>query len=115
MIPKIEYEFTLMQVLALGFVKLSVLYFYRRIFPANVTSKSFNIATLFMIGIIVLWTLAFFFASLFDCGTHVSAQWTNLESQIKYCTSLDAEVAFAVSDMICDLLILVLPLPVVSP
>ena len=110
---KIQYEFQLVQIVALGLVKLSVLFFYRRIFSVNVAYKPFDIATRLMIWIIILWTVSFFFAFLFDCGTHVDAQWTTLENLVQYCDSLNSEIAFAVSDMICDLLILILPLPMV--
>ncbi|MCJ1312463.1 hypothetical protein MMC25_006137 [Agyrium rufum] len=107
----IEYEFQVIQILQLGLVKLSVLFFYRRIFCHNNSAKGFNRITWGVIAIIVLWTIAFFFAFLFDCGTHVDAQWTMLGNLIQYCDSLNSETAFAVSDMICDFIILVLPLP----
>ena len=110
---QIAWEFQFIQVLALGFVKLSVLFFYRRIFSIKVAHQPFDIATRSMIWIIILWTISFFFASFFSCGTHLDANWTTVESFIQYCVNLNFEIAFAVSDMICDLFILILPLPMV--
>ena len=110
---KIEYEFQLTQVLALGLVKLSVLYFYRRIFSVKAFYKPFDVAALLMTWTVILWTILFFFAFLFSCGTHIDANWTTLENSAQYCVIPNLIIALVSSDMICDFLILMLPLPMV--
>jgi hypothetical protein len=103
----------LLQIPALGAVKLSFVFFYRRIFTKNAAPK-FNIATWFMIGLIIAWTLSFFFAITFICGTDFSAYWTSTTVEKANCVDTDAlHNAFAVSDVITDLLIITLPIPMV--
>lgn len=101
-------------ILAFGFIKLSIICLYRRLF---VTGKGtiFDWATKISISIVILWTISFFFGFMFDCGTHFSAAWGSLEGFAMYCgASLQLDNPFVVSDLITDIMILCLPLPVVS-
>lgn len=100
-------------ILAYGFIKLSVTFLYRRLF---VTGKGtlFDWATKVSISVVILWTLTFLFGFLFGCGTHFSAAWGSLNDAALYCgATLDLDNALVVSDLITDILILCLPLPVV--
>lgn len=109
---KIQYAFLIQIVLAFGFVKLSIIYFYRRLFVTGKASM-FDLATRISIGIVVLWTIAYFFGFIFGCGTHFSANWGSVADEA-YCKALlDMDNSFVVSDVITDVLILCLPLPVV--
>ncbi|KAI1291170.1 hypothetical protein F5Y03DRAFT_403608 [Xylaria venustula] len=104
---KIFYAFILTQSVAFGLAKLSILYFYRRIF----SSKPFKIITSTLIVIVGIWSVGFFFAYLFRCGTNFWALWAPLEYLIKYC--YDSKPLFytlAISDVITDFVILSLPL-----
>lgn len=101
-------------ILAFGFIKLSVTFLYRRLF---VTGKGtlFDWATKITIFVVILWTLTFLFGFIFSCGTHFSAAWGSLKNDAMYCgAALDLDDAFVVSDLITDILVLCLPLPVVS-
>lgn len=100
-----------MQVLALGAVKLSFVFLFRRIFVVN-KSSNFAVATLTMIIIISVWTVAFFFAFLFACGKKFSAWWSPYFRT--ECIGLDFENGFALSDFLMDVLILSMPLSMVS-
>ena len=71
---QVEWAFQMMQVLALGCVKLSFLFFYRRIF-VNRSSSWFGKITAALIVIVVMWTVSFFFALLFACKGNWSAWW----------------------------------------
>ena len=103
-----------MMALVYGCVKLSVLFFYRRLF---VTSRGsvFDTITKVAIVIAIAWTITFFFADFLSCGAHPSAEWGNILSLEKYCPhSFQTGMAFLSSDFATDVLILVLPMPIVS-
>lgn len=95
-------------------MKLSFVFFYRRIFPRKV-AKIFNVVSLTMIGIILVWTIAFFFSILFICGTDFSAYWTSTIVEKEHCVNTNMlHNAFAISDVITDIMIITLPIPMVS-
>lgn len=108
---QVEFAFELMQVLALGFVKLSVLFFYRRIF-CTIQGGAFDHINKIMIVISIAWMVAFFFSHLFSCGTSFYAQWGSIEDTLVHCKgSLLMENAFGISDFVTDAMVLVLPIP----
>ncbi|QSZ30119.1 hypothetical protein DSL72_004639 [Monilinia vaccinii-corymbosi] len=103
----------LLQIPALGFVKLSLIFFYRRVFTRDAAPR-FNVVTWLMIGIIIIWTLAFFFAILFVCGTDFSAYWTSTIVERDNCVDTDKlHNAFAMSDVATDFVIISLPVPMI--
>ncbi|KAI0485071.1 hypothetical protein GGR56DRAFT_616728 [Xylariaceae sp. FL0804] len=103
---KIFWSFDLVQCFAFGTAKLSVLFFYRRIFRG----KTFHILTTSMIIIVVIWTVGFFFAILFRCGTQFWALWAPLKYLLANCyDSTPLFQAFAISDVITDTFILIIP------
>ena len=64
---------------------------------------------------IILWSVAFFLGFVFGCGVHVPANWGPREDLIEYCPwRLKLTNGYLVSDVILDLILLVVPLPVVS-
>lgn len=57
-----------------------------------------------------IWSIGFFFAYVFRCGTNFWALWAPLEDLEKYCyTSTPMFQALGISDVITDFLILSLP------
>ncbi|KAJ8070211.1 hypothetical protein OCU04_000597 [Sclerotinia nivalis] len=103
----------LLQIPALGLVKLSLILFYRRVFTRNAAPR-FNIVTWFMILIILLWTLSFFFSILFICGSDFAAYWTSTIVEKAHCVDTDLlHNAFAVSDVVTDFVIICLPVPMI--
>ena len=97
-----------------GFLKLSITFFYRRIF-VSARGTLFDWATKITIAIVIMWTIGFVFATIFNCGTHVSAIWANVQHDLAYCAdSKYFTRALVVSDLITDVIVLCLPLPVVS-
>jgi len=104
----------ILQIPALGFVKASFILFYRRIFTKS-AAKKFNWVTWFMLFVIVSWTIAFFFALVFICGTDFSAYWTSTIVEKANCVDTSMlHNAFVISDVVTDVIIIVLPLPMVS-
>lgn len=97
----------LTQAIAFGLVKLSVLYFYRRIF----FSRTFKTLTTIMIVFVGAWAISFFVAYLFRCGTNFWALWAPLMYLVEHCyDSKPLFYSLAISDVITDVLILSLPL-----
>ncbi|KAI1773035.1 hypothetical protein F4818DRAFT_131335 [Hypoxylon cercidicola] len=104
---KIFFAFMLTQAVAFGLAKLSILYFYRRIF----FSRTFKTLTTVMIVIVAIWTIGFFVAYLFRCGTNFWALWAPLMYLVEYCyDSKPLFYSLAISDVITDVVILSLPL-----
>ena len=100
--------------LALGFAKLSFVFFYRRLF-VTIRRTVFDWVTLATIGLVLLWTVGIFFINVFPCGTHISASWGSIKDIQDFCgNGLILSDAYVVSGLVTDALILVLPLPVVS-
>ncbi|KUJ19154.1 uncharacterized protein LY89DRAFT_780163 [Mollisia scopiformis] len=110
---KVQFICQLMSVICIGCIKLSVVMFYRRIFVTH--NKSwFSWASSIICGVIVAWTIAFFFVFLFYCGTHIEKEWSTVVEIIEYCpNALNDQIAIGVSDAIVDIAILLIPIPMI--
>ncbi|KAL8777189.1 MAG: hypothetical protein Q9213_007969 [Squamulea squamosa] len=97
-----------------GLIKTSIVLFYRRIF---VTSKRtlFDMLTKITIIVIFLWTIAFILMIIFACGSEFSANWGSPAAQHVYCNKIGftSEEGLAGSDLILDVVLLILPIPVI--
>ena len=108
---QLEFPFDLMQILALATIKLSILFFYRRIFRG----QAFDIASWVLIGVVGAWAITFFVAILAACGTSIAANFQTLSALKGECVdTFDILIALAVSDVAVDLAILIMPIPLVS-
>lgn len=102
--------YSIVEKLAFGVIKISVLLAYRRIFRG----KAFNIVSLCMIVICTLLALAFLITSALQC--HVRnwslkyVAWSHRRHCIQAATSWSG---YAISDVITDLIILLIPLPLI--
>ncbi|KAF4624478.1 hypothetical protein G7Y89_g13692 [Cudoniella acicularis] len=104
---KIFWSFDLLQCLGFGTAKLSVIFFYRRIFRGTI----FDIISIGMAVIICIWTAGFFFAILFRCGIQFWALWAPLKYLLANCyASTPMFQAFCISDVITDVIILAIPI-----
>lgn len=109
---QLEFPFDLMQILTLATIKLSILFFYRRIFRG----RAFDITSWVLIGVVAAWAVTFFIAILAACGTSIQANFQTLGALKGECVNtFDILIALAVSDVAVDLAILVMPIPLVSP
>lgn len=116
MLSQDEWIFLLLSIPALGCIKLSILLFYQRLFV--ISKKDWrdrtNITIWAMIIVVTLWTLAFFLRYLFACGVHFSIWWTNAMNIMTLCGDFNLILnALAVSDFVCDLVVLIIPIPTV--
>ncbi|KAL9088494.1 MAG: hypothetical protein Q9159_003060 [Coniocarpon cinnabarinum] len=103
---KVEFTFNLMQTLAIGFIKLSLMFFYRRIF----TGKLFNLVNWATICITAAWTVAFLFGTIFACGAKFWANWGST-ADLGYCDNTVAFfAAMAISEFILDWAVMLIPL-----
>ncbi|MCJ1469122.1 hypothetical protein MMC07_007755 [Pseudocyphellaria aurata] len=110
---KVEYIFLCLELLGFGLVKLSVIFFCRRIF-CDVFKNNFDMITKFLITLVIIWSVGFTFAMIFECGTSFWALFSTAENLVKNCAkTLKLAEAFVISDVITDLMILCLPLPMV--
>lgn len=67
-----------------------------------------------VIAVIVAWTITFVFGAIFVCSTYPSAAWGTLAVIEERCgPSTNVSLAFIISNFITDVIILVLPLPMV--
>lgn len=93
-------------------IKLSVVCLYRRLFHI---SRRFDIYSIALGIILVLWWIAFLFASLFQCGTRLSAAWTGTKEIMKYCGVRPPAVviAFCGTDLLLDVVVILSPVPII--
>ena len=77
--------------------------------------SSYSVAIYVIIGIVTAWTISFFFAFLFACKGDFAAWWGSYENLVAKCLHTYTMLyGLAVSDVITDGIIILLPLPMVS-
>ena len=100
--------------LAYGFIKLSIVAFYRRIFVIH-RGFAIDILTKATSVVVILWTFTFIMLIVFACGKHFWANWGATGDQLIYCpVAFTSEYGLAISDLILDAFIFLMPLPFVS-
>jgi hypothetical protein len=105
---RIEYASYVIITLTFGFIKISVVSLYRRIFVTK-SFRRFSLGVLVFLGV---WMLAFFVPVVLWCGVHPAAGWTSYKDIITYCVNLvDLELAFAITDAMTDLVVILMPIP----
>ncbi|KAK3174659.1 hypothetical protein OEA41_001905 [Lepraria neglecta] len=110
---QVLWSIELMQIPALGLIKLSFMFFYKRIF-AKGKGAAFKATINGFVGLIIIWIIGFFFGYLFVCKAHPSHYWTSLYNQKLYCNnSTQLHLGYAISDFIFDFLIIAFPIPLV--
>jgi hypothetical protein len=110
---QIEFAFQLLMIFQLGLTKLSIIFFCRRIFLSSKATAFNAISNVFLV-IIACWTIALFLTEMLFCKGDLSYTWEPLqEVQAKCGSPLAPELAFVISDLITDVFILLLPLPVI--
>ena len=101
------------QVLALSFIKLSVVALYRRIFNTG-TTYIVNWSTAAMMATISAWAIGFFFSFLFICGKTPAHYWTSAKDEKAFCVATqELHLSSAISDAILDILVIMMALPMV--
>lgn len=99
----------LQSTLALTFTRISILLFYRRIFPTH--NHVFRNLTSTLIGIIIAWGISFFLATLFQCHP-VHLIWAPIYAQSSHCYNSQPMLLTAtISNTILNISLLALPQP----
>ena len=111
---QLEWAFFLMQITSMGMIKLSFIFFFRRIFVIGQKGNVFNYVSMGGVVAIVLWALAFFFWFLLSCGNQFAERWTTVNTLHHTCpTDIESDLALAISDFLTDVFIMFLPVPMV--
>ena len=105
-----KYALQLLADITLAFTKTSVIFLYRRIF----TVRSFRHVADVAIAATTAWGISFTLVTAFQC-TPVSTIWNQFEiNYTAYCINQQAfYMATAVTDVVIDLFIFSLPIPMV--
>ncbi|KAL8845237.1 MAG: hypothetical protein Q9176_000405 [Flavoplaca citrina] len=104
---QVSFIVMLTQVPALGFTRLSVLFFYRRIFQGPWIHNT----VWFMIGINFLWTIGFFFSNLLQCYP-ISVNWSGFGYAEGKCIDVNLFSKIQTfTDIGMNVFIIALPLP----
>lgn len=101
-------------IVAYGMIKLSVLFFYRRIFVTRSRSM-FDIATKATGVLLVIWMAGFLLISLFGCGKHFDYGWGPLMDEYRCVSNLAELNGLVITDFATDLMVILLPFPIVGP
>ncbi|KAI9692292.1 MAG: hypothetical protein M1822_006523 [Bathelium mastoideum] len=105
---KVVYPQDVIEKVAYGLVKLSILFFYRRIFRVDSFRRVNNV----IIAFVASWAITYFFVTLFECGVHPAVLWAGSKAA-QDATCIDTShllLSFAITDVITDFLVLVLPI-----
>lgn len=105
---KTRYAYEVIGAAGLCLIKLSVLFFFRRIFRV----RAFIIVNNVVIGLAAAWGIAYVFALALQC-VPPSILWEKLESEYgDHCVMvLPFYLSFAFTDLILDVIIFILPVP----
>lgn len=111
LVELLDWIIWLLMIPANGLIKLSAIFLYRRLFVVN-KGTTFDTITKVLIVICSLWTIAFWFATIFGCGTHFTNPWKPLMFIMECNTNMRLD-GLMISDLITDAIVWLLPMPVV--
>ncbi|KAF7534386.1 hypothetical protein G7054_g6268 [Neopestalotiopsis clavispora] len=105
---KIDWCMIVIEKPAFGFVKLSILFFYRRIFGIWPKARRLNTA---LIVLVTVWTIAFLVADLLLCGVHPEFNWAYDQRvpRVKCGNKGALLLSFAATSVATDAILLLLP------
>ncbi|KAI1404190.1 hypothetical protein F4819DRAFT_448227 [Hypoxylon fuscum] len=101
---------------SLSLSKASILCFYQRIFCPQSPWRDITVLSIaFMLTVVVMFGIGITFATVFACGTHFSYWWSSAGADLKaHCVNTQMlTYAQSVSDFIIDVIIIVMPVPLV--
>ncbi|KAL9081548.1 MAG: hypothetical protein Q9159_007267 [Coniocarpon cinnabarinum] len=103
---QIEFAFELLYTIALGLIKLVLLFTYCRTF----SGRAFNILNSILMTLVVGWMVSFFFADLLGCGDNVNANWTSPPNASAICVNAQSKaLAKAAIDVLTNLWMAAMP------
>ena len=102
-------------------IKLSILFFFRRIFSIETTFRRLNS---FIIVLIIAWGVAFTLAEIFVCGGDPSVLWNSISPAVLWNSPAKPggscvnetwlNLSFALTDVPLDILVVLMPFPYIS-
>jgi hypothetical protein len=112
LVQRYKWGFQSVEKLAFGLIKLSILFLWMRIFAR--ATRGFIIFCWIMIGVIIAWSLTFFFATVFQCGTRWDWNWSPIFFFLTKCTdTLAMLTVFTATDLLTDFIIMLMPVPLI--
>jgi uncharacterized membrane protein YwzB len=101
----------MMYPIALGSVKTSFLFLYKRVFSTNKQTQRLIVV---LIALVAAWTVAFFFAEMFQCSNKFWANWGSTAVMRAECNeTVWMALAMCSTDLLFDLIIILVPIPLV--
>ncbi|GKZ80404.1 hypothetical protein AnigIFM56816_004624 [Aspergillus niger] len=111
---KYQLALQIIEILALGLMKLSFLTLWKRVFS---THPIHRLCT-FLITAVTLWVIAFILATILQCGSHVSSIWlSEAANDSNTCASTNRGTlltVYTITDLITNILITIIPIPVIA-
>ncbi|KAB8290819.1 hypothetical protein EYC80_008456 [Monilinia laxa] len=102
-----KFAVNMLSTIGLGFTKASILILYMNIFRGY----TFHFASQSIMALVITWSVSFFFANLFTC--YPITPFVEPFYNHKCMRALDMWYAMSVSDILVDIMILALPVPMV--
>ena len=108
---KYRYAFQVIEKITFALIKLSIIFLWKRIFGHV---RAFSIVSWWMVALVIAWSLAFFFATVFQCGIQWYLNWAPIGEFLTECTNtLNMLSVFCATDVVTDLMIIAMPAPMV--
>lgn len=111
LVQKYKYAFQTTEKIAFGLIKISILLLWKRMLSPI---RSFQLLCWVMIVIVAAWSISFFFATLFQCGTNWDWNWAPIAFFLTQCTdTLNMLTVFCGTDVLTDFVIMLMPVPII--
>ncbi|PYI02706.1 hypothetical protein BO78DRAFT_422270 [Aspergillus sclerotiicarbonarius CBS 121057] len=108
---KYKYAFQTTEKITFGLIKLSILFLWKRMISPI---RWFQVSCWVMIGVVIAWMIAFFFATVFQCYTQWAWNWAPISFFLTQCTNtLDMLTVFTATDIVTDVIIITMPVPII--
>ncbi|KAI1384571.1 uncharacterized protein F4822DRAFT_367163 [Hypoxylon trugodes] len=108
---KYKYAFQTTEKVAFGLIKLSFVFLWKRIFNR---ARQVVVFCWVMVGVLIAWFLAFFFATVFQCGTRWTWNWAPIGIFLTQCANtLTLLTVFTATDIVTDFIIMFMPVPMI--
>lgn len=109
---KIYWAANMLSIIGVGCIRLSALFFYRRVFLTPKRWEPFGIVTMAGVVIVIVWIIGFVVFQVLACGIHV--EWLFDIVKDPSCKIVQSLEGFVYSSFILDVLVLALPIPKVG-
>ncbi|KAJ5915816.1 hypothetical protein N7454_010957 [Penicillium verhagenii] len=111
LVEKYKYSFQIMEKMTFGLIKISILLLWKRMISPI---RSFQTCCHVMIGVVIAWSIAFLFATVFQCGLNWNWNWAPITLFLTQCSNtLNMLTAFTATDIATDVVIIVMPVPII--